>query len=72
MRNDLAVLRLTRMWNFVGSVTGNSADFSPFTIRLLVAGLPIGIGSAGAVADEAAGFRLLAIGENRREGLTSY
>jgi hypothetical protein len=33
MRNDFAVLRLTTMWNFVGSITGNSAGFSPFTIR---------------------------------------
>src|SRR5262245_40888749 len=38
----------------------------------IVAGLPIGIGSAGAVADEAAGFRLLAIAENRREGLARH
>src|SRR5262245_16349788 len=31
--SDFAVLRLTTMWNFVGSVTGRSAGFSPLTIR---------------------------------------
>src|SRR5215831_8776022 len=30
---DFAVLRLTTKWNFVGSVTGKSAGFSPFAIR---------------------------------------
>jgi hypothetical protein len=33
MRSDFAVLRLIRRWNFVGSITGNSDGFSPFTIR---------------------------------------
>src|SRR5882762_9105602 len=29
MRSDFAVLRLITRWNFVGSITGNSAGFSP-------------------------------------------
>jgi hypothetical protein len=33
MRSDLAVLRLITRSNFVGSITGNSAGFSPFKIR---------------------------------------
>jgi hypothetical protein len=33
MRSDFAVLRLIMRWNFVGSITGNSDGFSPFTIR---------------------------------------
>ena len=35
----------------------------------IVAGLSIGVGPAGAVADEAAGFGLFAIGEDRRQGV---
>src|SRR5262245_1633426 len=33
IRNDFAVLRLMRRWNFVGNITGNSDGFSPLTMR---------------------------------------
>src|SRR6266568_508937 len=38
----------------------------------VVTGLAVGIGSAGTIADEAAGFGLLAISENRRHAIARH
>src|SRR6476620_5238002 len=38
----------------------------------VVAGLPIGVAPTGAIAHEAAGIRLLAIGEDRRQGIARH
>src|SRR5262245_13342193 len=38
----------------------------------VVVGLPIGVASTGAIAHEAPGFRLLAIGEDRRRGIARH
>src|SRR6266567_5305671 len=38
----------------------------------VVTGLAVGIGSAGTIADEAAGFCLLAISENRRHAIARH